>query len=312
MRLSRIAFVTVLGSLFFLSSCAKDRDQEQFEREELQRRLNIYDSISGSYEGRSQSRWTGDEAKFRIDLWSETRTTPGAGTRETQERPELLARLYFAAEVQLQMVFRNVSYNEQNGLLTAETKIKRLDGTEEDLKLTATITKSGVRGTLGTLDYFDYGYGFDLQKKSDQSAPFAWPELRRERMIPSTVELEGRGTWGEMENKVCSLSMMMLSGTPEAELLLLLSPIRRLRGSLSFDLRSITLAYSVLIWDSRVGKLTGVGSTLSGGNEITYAMDCIEDRRPDMGRFEMGDLQCTQVISSRGGVAKFKFSGRRP
>lgn len=312
MKTSRFALFAILGGLAFFPSCAKDRDQEQYQREELQRRLNIYDSISGNYEGRSQSRWTGEGAKVRIELWSEIRTVPGEGTRETQERPELLVKLYFAAEVQVVLVFRNASFDESKRVLNAETTLLRGDGSKEDVKLNATVTSTGIRGTLGTLDYFDYGYNFEIEKNADANARFVWPELRRDQLIPGTINLEGKGTWGSLENKQAEFSLLLASGTMESQLLLLLSPIRYLRGSLGFDYRTIDLSYQMLIWDSRVGQITGAGAMMSSGNTINYSIDCIENRRPDLGRFEVGDLECAQVISTRGGIARFKFAGSRP
>jgi hypothetical protein len=308
MKTSRFALFAVLGGLAVLSSCAKDQDQEQYEREETQRRLNIYNSISGTYNGESRSQWNSADAKFRIELWSELRTVPGAGTREAQDRPELLAKVYFAGEVQTTLVFRNASFDESKRVLNAETTIKRLDGILEPIKLKATVTDSGIQGTIGTLDYFEYGYKFEISK-TNESEPFNWPEVRREGQIPRVIELEGKADWGTMTNRQAKLSLMMTTGEVETQLLSLLSPVRRIRGAIGFDYDTITLSYPVLVWDSRVGQITGEGSTNSSGDVITYTIDCIENRRADQPRFSVGDLDCSQVVSTRGTIAKFRFPG---
>jgi hypothetical protein len=101
---------------------------------------------------------------------------------------------------------------------------------------------------------------------------------------------------------------MLMTGEVETQLLTLLSPVRRVRGTIAHDYDTITLSYPVLIWDARVGQITGEGTTTNSGNTIIYTMDCMETRTADQPRFSLGALHCVQVVSTKGVIANFVFN----
>ena len=274
-----------LVSLMLFSGCAKDKNMEDYRREQLQESLTRITSISGSYSGTLISKIDGTNlGGITLKFQARTDVQANTGNVSNQQNAIVSGSLKFQSLTSAEIVFDNGFYDDQTGDFQVAIQIPQEGGTVSKLSLSGVVSGDRWLGSIEVKGQPEYGGELNLQRNalppSTSSIEVGGSRLQQINRLNysyvGTYQVDG----GNFPFKMRFIDRDIL---PEQKFSKLFSPVRNI--NINCDLTGIELNFVHAILDDKEGTLTGSDPFDQKGTPARANLYCVkfEEKNGDFG-----------------------------
>jgi hypothetical protein len=250
-----LAFTAVL-----LQGCGKDRNLDDFKKEQLQKNLSEYKSAEGTYTGYLTSKKSGlNMGAVSVNLRAAYNTDPGQDESGSNATPTIITSLEFQGTSRLQVATDKSYYNADSGQFQATFLILQYDtsghSTSYSILLTGSLHGGQLTGALTALNYENYGATFALSTGSKSIDQLAQDKKPQDAVFAGGT-YTGETDFQSGDVKPLNVIFLKPATNSDTDFLNLFLPVKPFEVTLNYGGGAL-VKFSDSVWDQRVGKLTG-------------------------------------------------------
>lgn len=274
MKVSTLIQVLGVCSILAMVGCSKDKNMDDYRRDQLQESMARISSIQGSYSGVATSRLDGTNLGA-IDLKFQARTDiqSNSGNVSTQQSAIVSGSLSFRSLTNTEVVFDNGYYDDVTGDFQVTISIAQNNGTTSKLSLIGQVSGNSWIGSIEVKGQPEFGAQLTLYKNAppkDTSA-LEITGARMEQIKRTNYVYEGEYTVGGA-NSPFRLSFVNRDILPEQNFYKLFSPVRQV--NVNCDFTDFELNFTNAILDDKMGTLVGHDPTDQRGTPARANLSC--------------------------------------
>lgn len=276
MKVSKLITVLGLCSLLSMVGCSKDKNMDDYRRDQLQESLARISSISGSYSGVAVSRLDGTNLGA-IDLKFQARTDIAAssGNVSSQQNAIVSGSLSFRSLTNTEVVFDNGYYDDVTGDFQVTIPITQNGGAISKLSVIGQVSGNSWIGSIEVKGQPEFGAQLTLYKNAPpkNTSALEITGARMEQIRRLNLVYEGEYTVGGA-NAPFRLSFVNRDILPEQNFYKLFSPVRQV--NVNCDFTDFELNFSNAILDDKMGTLVGHDPTDQRGTPARANLSCVK------------------------------------
>jgi len=266
----KLISIFCFSSLLFLFGCAKDKNLEDFRRDQLQQSISRINSASGTYTGSVISKIDGTNlGAVILRFQARTDIQPNTGGISSEQRATVSGSLIFKSLNSNEVVFDDGFYDYDSGVF--QVTILRLK-----LSISGIVSGNKWNGTIEVQGQPDFGGEMDLTK----NAP-----------LPNTSAIEVGGTRlqqikkmnytyvGSYKNEGVITPFKLSFKDNDVSINSIFSPIRIVH--VNCDFTDFELDFSDAILDDKAGILSGFNPIDQFGKPANATLGCLKFDQAD-------------------------------
>lgn len=251
-----------LSSLLLAFGCAKDKNMDDYERDQIQQNLARINAVQATYIGPVRSNFDGGNLGIMsLSFKASTDIQSNSGRTTNGQKVSVSGSLKLQSLTPIEVTFNNGSYDDVNGHFVVSIAIPNEN---KSIVLDGTITENRWRGTIEVTGQSKFGAYLDLEKNAPpsntQGLEIGGTRLEEIR----NLNYKYVGNY-KIDNKILPfiLSFTNRNVLPEQELFKLFSGARQV--SVKCDLTAFEVKFTNAIIDDTNGTLIA-NNTADGSN----------------------------------------------
>jgi hypothetical protein len=280
--------LTILGICLVLSfmGCSKDKNMDDYRRDQLQQSLSRITSVSGSYTGSVISKIDGTNlGAITLKFQARTDIQSNNSTVSSEQNAIVSGSLNFKSLNSAEIVFDNGFYDDVTGDFQVTIPISNGTGNSSKLSLVGVVNGNNWNGTLEVKGQPDFGGELNLTKNAaipnNSSIEIGGTRLQQINKLKYSYE----GTYKADGNLIpFKLSFVNKDISPEQNFYKLFSPVRNVGVTCDFSYFDLNFTNAIL--DDKAGTLVGSDPYDQNGSQAHANLNCLrfdEDTRKNFG-----------------------------
>lgn len=265
----------IIGAMLLFVSCAKDKNMEDYRRDQLQQSLSRINSISGSYSGAVISKLDGSNlGSINLKFQARTDVESRAGQISSEQNAIVSGSLNFRSLTNAEVVFDNGFYDDVTGDFQVTIPIVQEGGATSKLSLVGQISGDQWIGSIEVKGQPDYGGLLNLQRNAPPSSISAIEVSGTRLQQINRLGLVYIGSYKTGDQLTpFKLSFIDKDILPEQNFYKLFSPVRSV--SVNCDFTDFELNFSDAILDDKMGTLVAHDPVDQRGNPARANLSCV-------------------------------------
>ena len=280
MQISKICLALIMSSTIILLGCGKDKNMDDFRRDQLQQSFARITSISGSYSGPVISKVDGSNlGNILLKFKASTDVQSNSGRVSNDQSVLVSGSINLKSLTTTEVSFDNGFYDDVTGNFQVTIPVTQDGGVTSKISLTGHISEDHWIGNIDVKDQEEYGASLNLTKDAPpantSSLEVGGVRLQQMKKLDYVYE----GTYKVMDStSPFKMTFRDKDVFPEQSLYKLFSPIRQI--NLNCDLTQFEINFSNANLDDKNGLLVAHDPTDQLGHPVRASLVCR--------RFEVG------------------------
>lgn len=275
--------LVVISCLYL--GCSKDKNMDDYRREELQEKISRINSVSGNYLGTMVSKLDGSYIGS-VSLTFQARTDIQSSNNSVTSEQNVLVSgaLSFKSLTSMEVVFNNGFYDEMTGSFQVTIPIQQNGTSDSKLYLTGNVSGNKWIGTIEAAGHPDFGGALNLTKnaKPSNTTNVQAQALRLQQLDKEKYSYVGNYVVNG-ENKPIKLSFINRDIMPELYFFKLFSPVRQV--SINCDFTDFELNFSNAVLDDKAGTILAHDPIDQRGVAARANLSCQDFHDNESGQF---------------------------
>jgi len=250
----KIILLLILTPSFIFLGCAKDKNMDDFRRDQLQQSLSRISAVSGSYFGNVISRIDGSNlGSIILKFQAKTDVQISTGQISSQQNVTVSGSLRFRSISTSEVSFENGFYDDQTGDFQVVVPINQPGGIVANLALIGVVHGDSWAGSLEIKGQSEFGADLNLSKYGSASNTSAIEVggIRLQQINKMNFRYEGSYKIGDT---ITPFKMSFIN-LPDLSLFSLFSPIHPV--TVVCDFTGFELNFTNAIVDDKTGTISG-------------------------------------------------------
>ena len=274
MQISKICLALIMSSIFILLSCGKDKNMDDFRRDQLQQSFARITSISGSYSGPVMSKVDGSNlGNILLKFKASTDVQSNSGRVSNDQSVLVSGSINLKSLTTTEVTFDNGFYDDVTGDFQVTIPVAQDGGVTAKISLTGHISEDHWIGSIDVKDQEEYGASLNLTKdappSNTSSLEVGGVRLQQIKKLDYLYEGTYRAAGTTAPIKMSFINRDIF---PEQSLYKLFSPIRQV--SVNCDLTQFEVNFSNASLDDKNGLLVAHDPTDQQGHPARASLTC--------------------------------------
>ncbi len=270
--------LTTLGLCSVLAiaiGCSKDKNMDDYRRDQLQQSIERMNTVAGSYSGSLVSSF--DKTNLgAVNLTFKTQTNISSSSSEvsTQQTTTISGSLTLKGLSQTTLSFNVGSYDDVTGRFQVTIPAGKISGVDSTISLDGNISDGRWVGEISFSGRSEYSGSMDLQKDAPLSNTSAIEVSGTRLQQIKNADYDFVGSYKVASDKVeraVQLNIYDIDNSPVQTVFKMISPIRNVNVNLDFSVFRLNFP---AVLDDELKTLSGSTTVGSGLNTSNASLDC--------------------------------------
>lgn len=274
-----------LCGIFSLVSCSKDKNLEDYRRDQIQQSISRITSVSGMYSGSVISKIDGTNlGAITLNFKAQTDIQSSSTQVYNEQTVKVSGSLSLKSLTSAEIVFNNGRYDDTTGEFQVTVPINLDGGKASKLLLAGVVNGDRWNGSIEVEGQSAFGAELDLVRNAPMSNTSAIEVggSRLQQIKKMSYRYEGSYTSEGVELPV-KMSFINSDILPEQKFYRLFSPVRT--ANINFDFLDFELNFLNANMDDKAGTIDGPFAFSINGTPVRATLNCIkfEENTGDFG-----------------------------
>lgn len=275
-----------LCSIILLTGCVKDKNADDYRRDQVQQMTSRITAASGSYTGSAISKIDGSNlGAMNLKFQARTDIQPSSSATVTNEQNVIVSgSLSFKSITSAEIAFDNGYYDNVSGVFQVTIPITLDGGVSSKLFLDGTVSGDKWAGSIEVTGQPKYGAALDLTRNAPtpNTSAIEVAGTRLQQIQKTNFTFAGFYDLAGEKNPI-KVTFIDRNILPEQNFYKLFSPVRYININLNFI--DFELNYSNAILDDQAGTLTAHDPTDEKGAPARAALNCTKYNQVNSSEF---------------------------
>lgn len=274
MQILRLYLVAGVSTVLLFAGCGKDKNMDDYRREQLQESIARISSISGSYSGGVISKMDGNNiGTLSLKFKASTDVQANSGRVSNEQNAIVSGLISLSSLMNIEVAFDNGHYDDVTGNFQVTVPVNLDAGLASKVYLNGHISGDKFIGSIEVKGQSQNGAELNLIKNAPpaNTSKMEVSGIRLEQLKRLNYNFEGSYLYNNKPSPFI-LSFVDRDFFPEQNLYKLFSPIRQV--GVNCDLGGFRLDFSNAILDDKNGTLVAFNPTDQRGNLVRGRLNC--------------------------------------